>query len=118
MASLAIGLCQLEVGIEVGHAGDVRVHVDETWHRGHGAEVDDCVAGLGSDGVCGCDRGDGVAGDKDGLRVEKLACLYIEHVAGAHQGSLRLRADHGSDHCKADGCCQTLSPHGGSSPSG
>ena len=42
-----VRLGQLEVGIEVGLAGDVGVHVDQAGHHRHAAEVNHFVSRLG-----------------------------------------------------------------------
>ena len=72
-----VRLRQLEIGVEVGIAGDMGVHVDQPGHHRHVAQVNHLVSRLGGNGRGGRDGGDLVAGHHDGLRVEQLAGFYV-----------------------------------------
>ena len=86
-----IGLRELVVGIEVGLHRQVRVHIDEAGQHRQPAQVDHLIARLRRRCAGRRDGCDAVAADDDGLRVEGLAGVHIEQMAGADEGSCRRR---------------------------
>jgi hypothetical protein len=78
--------------IEIRVHGQMRVHIDQTRHHRHPAQIDDPIPGLSSNRRRGPDRLNRVTNDHDGLRIGEFAGLHVQHVASLNQRALATAA--------------------------